>query len=43
MEKLGGGGHMTVAGAQVSSTTDTNEVKNMITDVVGEMLDNGEI
>jgi c-di-AMP phosphodiesterase-like protein len=42
MEKLGGGGHMTVAGAQLQDT-DVTKAREMIVNVLSEMLDNGEI
>ena len=42
MEKLGGGGHMTVAGAQLQDT-DVTKAREMIVSVLSEMLDNGEI
>jgi c-di-AMP phosphodiesterase-like protein len=41
MEKLGGGGHMSVAGAQLSCSRE--EAKQRVRDVLREMADNGEI
>jgi c-di-AMP phosphodiesterase-like protein len=42
MEKLGGGGHMSVAGAQLSGCT-KDEAKQRVRDVLKEMVDNNEI
>jgi c-di-AMP phosphodiesterase-like protein len=42
MEKIGGGGHMTVAGAQLTNMT-VNEVVNLIKTTLDEMLENEEI
>ena len=42
MEKFGGGGHMTVAGAQILNN-DVEETKNQIKEQVKEMLINSEI
>ena len=41
LEKLGGGGHLTVAGAQLKDVT-TNEAKNMLINVIEEYLEEGE-
>ena len=41
MEKLGGGGHMSVAGAQLSCSR--TEAKQRVREVLREMADNGEI
>lgn len=42
MEKLGGGGHRSVAGAQIKDGT-IDEVKNRVKDVLKEMIERGEI
>lgn len=42
MEKLGGGGHRTVAGAQLAGT-DIEEAKEKIKDVIRAMQEKGEI
>jgi c-di-AMP phosphodiesterase-like protein len=42
MEKIGGGGHMTVAGAQLTNMT-VNEAVNLIKTTLDEMLENEEI
>ena len=42
MEKLGGGGHMSVAGAQLADC-DVEEAKQRVKDVLKEMVDNKEI
>ena len=42
MEKLGGGGHMSVAGAQLQGCT-KEEAKQKVRDVLKEMVDNNEI
>ena len=42
MEKLGGGGHMSVAGAQLSGCT-REEAKKRVREVLKEMVDNNEI
>jgi len=42
MEKLGGGGHMSVAGAQLSGCT-REEAKKRVREVLKEMSDNNEI
>ncbi|MBE5935847.1 MAG: DHH family phosphoesterase [Lachnospiraceae bacterium] len=42
MEKLGGGGHMTVAGAQLEDM-DVTKAREKIIEVLTEMADNGEI
>lgn len=41
LEKLGGGGHLTVAGAQLKDLT-THEVKNMLINAIEEYLEEGE-
>ncbi|MCT4565583.1 MAG: DHH family phosphoesterase [Maledivibacter sp.] len=41
LEKLGGGGHLTVAGAQLKDVT-TYEAKNMLINVIEEYLEEGE-
>ncbi len=42
MEKLGGGGHMNIAGAQIPGAT-LDEVNKMLTDTIDEMIKEGEI
>ena len=42
MEKLGGGGHMSIAGAQLPGMS-LDEVNKMLTDTIDEMLKEGEI
>lgn len=42
MEKLGGGGHRTIAGAQLQDTT-VEEAKSRVKDVIDEMLKKGDI
>lgn len=42
MERLGGGGHLNVAGAQVEDSS-ADEVKQQICDIIDEMLEKGEI
>lgn len=42
MEKIGGGGHMNVAGAQLENVT-VDEAKQLIRTTLKEMLDNNEI
>ena len=42
MEKLGGGGHRTVSGAQLSGVT-VEEAKQRIREVIDEMLEKGEV
>lgn len=42
MEKIGGGGHLNVAGAQLEGYT-IEEAKNMVIDVVKKMVEEGEI
>jgi c-di-AMP phosphodiesterase-like protein len=42
MEKLGGGGHMTVAGAQIEST-DVKVAQKAVTDAISQMIDEGEL
>lgn len=42
MEKLGGGGHMSVAGAQLKDTS-LEEAMNMVKKVIDEMIEKGEI
>lgn len=42
MERIGGGGHLHIAGAQVSDSS-IEEVKIRIHDILDEMLDKGEI
>ncbi len=42
MERLGGGGHLNVAGAQMDGKT-VDEVQDLLTDVIDEMIDAGQI
>ena len=42
MEKLGGGGHMSVAGAQLSGCS-IAEAKQQVKEVLREMVNNKEI
>ena len=42
MERLGGGGHLNVAGAQIENST-VDEVKRKIEDILDMMIDEGEI
>ena len=42
MEKLGGGGHLNIAGAQIKDAS-LDEVKKMITDVIDEFIEEGKI
>ena len=42
MEKLGGGGHLGTAGAQIEDTT-IEEVVIMLKDTISDMIDKGEI
>ena len=42
MEKLGGGGHLNVAGAQLKDCS-ILEAKHMIQDTIDEMLKEGDI
>jgi len=42
MEKLGGGGHRTIAGAQLSGIT-VEEAKEKIKELIREMKEKGEI
>ena len=42
MERLGGGGHLNVAGAQIENSS-VEEVKHRIQDILDQMLDEGEI
>ena len=42
MERLGGGGHLNVAGAQIKDAG-LDEVKAMITDVIDELIEEGKI
>lgn len=42
MEKLGGGGHLSVAGAQITDV-DISRAKQMVRDVLFHMYENGEI
>ena len=42
MAKLGGGGHLNVAGAQLSDCT-VVQAKHMIQDTIDEMLKEGDI
>lgn len=42
MEKLGGGGHRAIAGAQLSDTT-MEEAKNILKEVIKEMLEKGDV
>ena len=42
MERLGGGGHMNIAGAQMEGKS-MDEVKRILKDLLAEMMDGGEI
>jgi len=42
MEKLGGGGHRTIAGAQLKDTT-IPEARERLKAIISEMLEKGEI
>ena len=42
MERMGGGGHMNVAGSQLENTT-LDEAKELVKKTIKEMLDNDEI
>ncbi|MCR5097624.1 MAG: DHH family phosphoesterase [Lachnospiraceae bacterium] len=42
MERLGGGGHLNVAGAQIEDAT-VSEVKRRVEDIIDVMMDEGEI
>lgn len=42
MEKLGGGGHRTIAGAQMKGVT-IEEAKKYLKEVIGKMLEEGEV
>ena len=42
MEKLGGGGHRTIAGAQIKGVT-VEEAKERLRDVIRQMLEEGEV
>ena len=42
MEKLGGGGHMNLAGAQLKDC-DALEAKRILEETIAEMIDSGEI
>ena len=42
MEKLGGGGHKSVAGAQLKDMS-IEEAKKAIKDIIDEMLNEGEV
>jgi c-di-AMP phosphodiesterase-like protein len=42
MEKLGGGGHRTIAGAQLKDTT-IEEAIQQVKDVIKDMLEKGDI
>lgn len=42
MERLGGGGHLNIAGAQVDGAS-IDEVKQRIMDIIDDMIDEGEI
>lgn len=42
MERLGGGGHLNIAGAQMEGTS-VDEVKRILKDLLAEMMDGGEI
>ena len=42
MEQLGGGGHRTVAGAQLKDIT-VEEAKNQVKEVIDSMLQKGDI
>ena len=42
MERLGGGGHLNIAGAQMEGKS-MDEVKRILKDLLAEMMDGGEI
>ena len=42
MERLGGGGHLNVAGAQIENSS-VEEVKNRIKEILDTLLEEGEI
>ena len=42
MEKLGGGGHMAVAGAQLADT-DIDTAMDKVKQIIDEMIEKGEI
>jgi c-di-AMP phosphodiesterase-like protein len=42
MEKLGGGGHRSIAGAQLADVT-IDEAKRRVKDVIDQMLSKGDI
>ena len=42
MEKLGGGGHRTIAGAQIEGVS-IEEAKARLKEVIGQMLEEGEV
>ena len=42
MEKLGGGGHRTIAGAQLRGVT-VDDAKKQIKEVIDEMMQKGEV
>ena len=42
MEKLGGGGHRTIAGAQMKGVT-VEEAKERLKDVIRQMMEEGEV
>jgi c-di-AMP phosphodiesterase-like protein len=42
MERLGGGGHRTIAGAQLTGIT-ADQAKDKVKEVIGDMLEKGEI
>ncbi len=42
MERMGGGGHLNIAGCQLESST-VQEAKDYLKDTLTEMLDGGEI
>ena len=43
MEKLGGGGHRTIAGAQLPGSLTTEEAKTRIREVIRDMIEKGDI
>ena len=42
MEKLGGGGHRTIAGAQIQGIS-VEEAKNRLKEVIRQMMDEGDV
>ena len=42
MEKLGGGGHLNIAGAQLSGVT-SEEARQMLIDTIDNMIKDGDL